>query len=93
MLLNHIAFISKSLQSLTLSGPSVFLWKQLSPALYLPPNPTASKTLYAQIFPFQAQESSATPAVLSAPTHLSVRKATGWAGCAIIGNKEAKQTG
>lgn len=52
------------------------------------------KALYAQIFRFQAEGSSATQAALSAPVHLlSVEKATGWAGCAMIGNKEGKRTG
>lgn len=34
------------------------------------------KVLYGQIFPFQAEESSATPEVLSVPVCLSVGKAT-----------------
>lgn len=56
--------------------------------------PLQGKALYAQIFPFQAEESSATPAVLSALVRLlSVEKTTGWAGCAMIGNKEEKRTG
>lgn len=51
--------------------------------------PLQGKALSAQIFPFHAEESSATPA--APECLLSVEKATAWAGWAMTGNKEEKQ--